>query len=358
MDFKGEKINLTEEIIITSKPIFENTILNIYKVVKKNNHDIEFLLRDFQLELRNIKKWKRGEIKQANYKLKRIVGFKNLLESLYKLNKKMFHITELDFKFDESLSTIDNFFKDVCLQIARTLWNQPHVIYEIYDNKMYNKFQHVFEKIIRDSIIFVLRRKARDDLNWDEQDNEEDNEELAIDMNINPNIPHDLIDEIEDNVSKSNCGYESNESEEGESGEGELENSEKDKDEYVDYDVDGIDDGIHNIKCDIECNEIECKVECDVLDNVVVDNVVDNVVVDNVVVDNIVVDKVVVDKVVVDNVLDKVDEPNVTVKLINIKDDYVDSENVNSEKSKKKYKIKKSSLYDYSKYNYLSGRKF
>jgi hypothetical protein len=338
MDFKGEKINITEEIIITSRPIFENTIINIYKSVKKSNQDIEYLLREFQLELRNIKKWKKGEIKQANYKLKRIVGFNALLESLYKLNKKIFHISELDFKFDESLGIIDDFFKDVCLQIARNLWTQPHIIYEIYDNKMYNKFQHIFEKLIRDSIIFVLRRKARDDLTWNDVEKNED--EIVNNKNINPNIPFDIIDEIEDNFSSHSSSHSS-------SDKSSISSSEK---------TDGDEDCGQNIGREVECkvvdNNVECVLKCNVVDKKIESEIECNVVdkkIESEIECNVVDKKI--DKGI--NQVNQVNQVNDKIAMIKVIDIIDDEEN---KINKKTYKIKRSNMHDYSKYNYLTRK--
>ena len=204
MDYKNEKSNITNEIILLTKATFESTVLQIYKQVKKSNTDNEFLLKEYQLELRNIKKWKKGEIKQANYKLKKESGLDKLLENLYMINKEMFHIRELDLKYDENLSMIDNFFKDVCLQIARGLWKQPHIVYEIYDNKMYTKFQPILDKLIQDSIIYVLRRKASDELTMQVVDELSSNALNTVNVLQEPvaicgdvNLSHDIMDEIE-----------------------------------------------------------------------------------------------------------------------------------------------------------------
>lgn len=160
MENTKEKQLLIDEITMITKEQFKNVFLEIYQKTKSQNKNIDYILRDFQLYLKNATQWKRSQIRDETSKKLKITGLEDLLNRLYNLNRQIYSNDELDYSFEEKLSVTENFFKDVVLNTCRLLWKSPFIVYELVENKQIYKYQMMFDKIVIDGIFLAIRRKA------------------------------------------------------------------------------------------------------------------------------------------------------------------------------------------------------
>lgn len=129
-------------------PLFFDGITSIYKNVKQNNKVKRHLLKDFQASMTDVSKWSSDIIKNEHMR------FKTEVTIVDKLILSVFQI-DLVLRKDLSKNAKDfipkprDFIHQCYLNIARTLWKQPFLVFDINVSKMeLQKNKVKLEKII------------------------------------------------------------------------------------------------------------------------------------------------------------------------------------------------------------------
>jgi hypothetical protein len=134
--------------------LFVNSFLNIYEYIKKNNKDKKYLLRDFQNAVKKISTWDTEVIKSEylNY-CKACINEKldHLITNIFKLNYTLFcEIEDVYYKEHYEFPTPESYIYQCNLSIARKIWKEPYLVYDIgIDKIQYQKNILKIDKIAR-----------------------------------------------------------------------------------------------------------------------------------------------------------------------------------------------------------------
>jgi hypothetical protein len=138
-------------------PLFFDGIISIYKNVKQNNKVKRYLLKDFQSSMTDVSKWSSDIIKNEHMR------FKTEVTIVDKLILSVFQI-DLVLRKDLSKNAKDfipkprDFIHQCYLNIARALWKQPFLVFDINVSKMELqknkvKLEKVINTCIRDTFL-------------------------------------------------------------------------------------------------------------------------------------------------------------------------------------------------------------
>lgn len=119
----------------TTTPLFIEGIYSIYNNVKNNNKSRRFLLKEFQQSMVDVSRWSQDIIKNEHMR------FKKQSTVLDKLIRAIFDL-DIVLKKDLCKNAIDfiphpwDFIHQCYLNIARALWKQPFLIYDMNIDKL------------------------------------------------------------------------------------------------------------------------------------------------------------------------------------------------------------------------------
>lgn len=207
----------------TTIPLFIAGIYSIYNTVKKNNKSKRLLLKEFQQSMVDVSRWSQDIITNE------YVRFKKTCSVLDKLIRAIFDL-DIVLKKDLCKNATDfipypsNFIHQCYLNIARSLWKQPFLIYDVNIDKLtvqQNKLK--IEKIVSTCIQETFTQYLPLDIEHDDisnidyvitpQSNQdltvlETNTELSEDYGDNNDIIHnDDTDVVDHCVSACNDNF-------------------------------------------------------------------------------------------------------------------------------------------------------
>lgn len=155
---------LISELITLTKDKFYNIIVHIYQKAKETNKAKEYIIRDFQIQLREVASWDIERIKDIGNNFKeRANALPQILQNIHTLNQRLFPSEVCVIEMDKSLDLLENFIKIACLNIAREIWKKAYFVYEVVDRKNYSQYQESIEKLIVTSIKTTIRRQSNID---------------------------------------------------------------------------------------------------------------------------------------------------------------------------------------------------
>lgn len=243
---------------------FRKGVSSIYEHVKKNNKNKKYLLKEFQYAIRNISQWSE-EIKQLEWE--RCIESCNkdinkIIQTLFKLNiniLKGFRPTEIPKSSD--------YMYECYLNIARNLWSDPYVIFDIGLDAMERKkrsrdldkmilkcIKNTFYDMIRlqddaedieESIMESHRDSTETDIEMDKHN--EGNADIEYEENKTEDIESE--DEEHNDDVDSNIEYEKNKTEEED-----IESEDEDN-ETEEEDIESEDEDNKTEEEDIESEE-------------------------------------------------------------------------------------------------------
>jgi hypothetical protein len=184
MDYKfilhTQRSELVNKLQKNTIGLFMNGIFSIYEHVKRNNKIKRNLLKEFQKSLADISIWSREMIRnehqrfQASYPL-----FDKNIHKIFAIQKHLHHS-----KDNQQIDCAD-FLHQCYLNIARSLWKQPFLVYDvdidkltIQKNKL--KIEKVIMHYIKDTFDHFI---AFDDEDEDEDENADEDEDKDEDEN-------------------------------------------------------------------------------------------------------------------------------------------------------------------------------
>lgn len=151
----------SHEIINLTKERFSSVCKEIYKNACKQNKVARFLLRDFQLELRNVASWGTEEIEQLCKKFHQVQSLSRLLYNLHVINFKIFTQGSsclLPQVPCPDTYPIKEFVYNVTLIMARELWRKPQLLYDKVETKIMLENKKEIDKLVLESIKEGLRK--------------------------------------------------------------------------------------------------------------------------------------------------------------------------------------------------------
>ena len=279
---RGEYLKKLEK---STTPLYIEGINSIYQNVKKQNTVKKFLLKEFQQSMADVSRWSNDMINTEYGRFKKNVTIiDKLIQSIFEIDVTL-HIG-LSQNAKKYIPKPCDYVHQCYLNIARHLWKQPFLVYdvnieklEIQKNKV--KIEKIVGNCIRDTFSQFL---PLDDEEYGVEENEPTNENEKEKENVNENMTLEEVlsegDIAEDSISENNTSFElvqsapSVESFESESDDTEFEaptqeltptNSEQDEDEVEeeqqydserDVDINNVDDDINSLnEFDEEDNE-------------------------------------------------------------------------------------------------------
>jgi hypothetical protein len=155
---KEKKYNYIVKLEKALSKLYVNSFLNIYEFVKSENKQKKFLLRDFQHAIKNISSWDTNMIIKEHDEFAKAYSSNNekldhIINSIFKLNYNIFceleNISETNYVLPESY----NYIYQCYLNIARKLWKEPFLLYDINIDKIqYQKNLNRIDKICKKCI--------------------------------------------------------------------------------------------------------------------------------------------------------------------------------------------------------------
>jgi hypothetical protein len=186
-----QRQELINELIALTKDRFYRVMFDIYMRAKGKKSPREYIVRDFQLQLKEITTWDASAIKAVSSAFKKtpvvqsereksvdgdeeyhqqvaVTGrdeqqqcIEMVLHNIHVLNQKLFPSEVKMLKSsDSSLDLIDNFILVASLNIAREIWKKAFFMYEIVDHNNYSQYYEHVENIIVNSIKTTIRRQS------------------------------------------------------------------------------------------------------------------------------------------------------------------------------------------------------
>lgn len=191
------------EIETHAVAFFKKGVLSMYEHVKKANTQRTYLLKEFQHSLKNISKWS-DEVKELEW-----VRFKNnTKKDVEKLIEGIFKVSSIilkGFKDNELAPSGMEYVYECYLNIARALWKDPYIIYDIgvsseERHRRITYLEKVIAKCIRVTFIEMIKVDPcvdGDDLDDDENVLEAD-EESESDVDGEDDDENQADDDCED----------------------------------------------------------------------------------------------------------------------------------------------------------------
>ena len=141
--------------------VFLQGFLAIYDKVKSKNKRPRELLKEYQYAIREISQWTSEDIKREHDRCRsQCELFDNLVRSIFKLHLAIYNITH-ECNFDAVIPQPGQYMHEVYLNIARRLWKEPFLVYDIkvdkitYQSNML-RFEKIIKKFIADTFLQML----------------------------------------------------------------------------------------------------------------------------------------------------------------------------------------------------------
>lgn len=166
--------------------IYLQEFLSIYNHTKKQNKKQRELLKEFQYAIREIRDWTVDKIKEQHFLFnKHCDVFDNLVRSIFKLHLAIYNSMN-ESNFDAAIPNPGQYLHETFLSIARRLWKEPYLLYDIKVDKMtYQKnmirLEKIVRKCLRETFVFMLPFKEFDEKLANEDDEEEEDYEIVQD---------------------------------------------------------------------------------------------------------------------------------------------------------------------------------
>jgi hypothetical protein len=187
---------------------FKKGVQSMYDHVKKTNKQRRFLLKEFQHTLKNISNWT-DEVKELEW-----VRFKNnsaknvekLIEGIFKI-----HVIILKgFKDDRAVPTGLEYIYECYLNIARCLWKDPFLLYDIgvgeqERHRKIKELERIISKCVRNTFIEMVKIDPTVDIDDDDEGEElnndiEEDEDEASETYEDDDALNNNIEEVEEDV--------------------------------------------------------------------------------------------------------------------------------------------------------------
>lgn len=205
-----QRHELIHELIALTKDKFYRVIYDIYTLAKSKKSPREYILRDFQMSLKDIASWNAAQVKGVSNRFKPVTptpvvtvnapitdstdptqqntaesntcsieapialpttqepqptqSIETLLRNIHVLNQQLFpsEVNILEAK-ENSLDLVDSFIHLACLNIAREIWRKAFFMYEIIDRNNYSQYYEQVENIITNAVKTTIRRQSNID---------------------------------------------------------------------------------------------------------------------------------------------------------------------------------------------------
>lgn len=153
----------SDEIIQITKERFLSICKDLYKKACTQNRVSRFLLRDFQMELKNVASWSSDDIENKCKKFSEVNCLQRLLYNVHAVNIKLFakgtSIKMLNVKIPKPEQySIKDFVFTTCLFMARELWKNPSLLYDKVETQEMLKNMKILDKVVVDAIKQGLRK--------------------------------------------------------------------------------------------------------------------------------------------------------------------------------------------------------
>lgn len=201
MDYKfvlhTQRNELMRKLQKYTVPLFSSGIFSIYEHVKKTNKVKKYLLKEFQKSLVDISVWSKELLRNEHTR------FVNIFPMFDKVVAKIFD-TQMGMhgKNTSPIDTVD-FLHQCYLNIARSVWKQPFLVYDVgVDKIMVQKNKLKIEKLIGDCIVDTFDHflPFDDDDNGQEVDRDAETEVHEY-HNLSPNpLPNQTIEQSEEDI--------------------------------------------------------------------------------------------------------------------------------------------------------------
>lgn len=146
-----ERQELISELVSLTKHSHQAILTRLYDDVKRKCKSNQFVLRDFQLALKDVSLWsdarKREEVERFD-----ISNVKNVLNHILLLNQELFHP-----KHDAAINASDFVYANI-LNVAREVWTKPFLLYHRVNKCEYQKNMMALEKLVVGEIKSTVRK--------------------------------------------------------------------------------------------------------------------------------------------------------------------------------------------------------
>jgi len=215
--------------------MFLEAFLSIYKAVKEKNKRKKFLMKEYQDAMKDISQWPSDIIHKEYKRFKH--HYKNLDSIVTSVMLMLYTINDIKHK---NFPKVEDYLYQVYLNIARQLWKEPFLVYDVSVDKVtYQKHILTIQKIIAENISKTFHDMIPEqdmcvDLTQDDESDETDdaseddnsgNEEI-----VDANAERDDVESDEDVKKDEEAGSEGEDVEETDHEESEAESG-KDMDD-------------------------------------------------------------------------------------------------------------------------------
>lgn len=146
-----ERQELISELVSLTKHSQQAILTRLYDDVKRKCKSNQFVLRDFQLALKDVSLWsdarKREEVERFD-----IANIKIVLNHILLLNQELFHQ-----KNDAAINASDFVYANI-LNVAREVWTKPFLLYHRVNKSEYQKNMMALEKLVVGEIKSTVRK--------------------------------------------------------------------------------------------------------------------------------------------------------------------------------------------------------
>ena len=203
---RGEYLKKLEK---TTIPLYIEGIYSIYRNVKKQNTVKKYLLKDFQQSMADVSRWSNDMINTEYGRFKKnVIIIDKLIQSIFEIDVTL-HIG-LSKNAKEYIPKPCDYVHQCYLNIARHLWKQPFLVYdvnidklEIQKNKV--KIEKIVGNCIRDTFSQFL---PLDDEEYCVDENEQTNENEHNNVMLDDVLNEEVEDFAEDTASEKNTSFE------------------------------------------------------------------------------------------------------------------------------------------------------
>jgi hypothetical protein len=133
-------------------PIFMEGVFAIYGNVKSDNKVKKYLLKEFQQSMVDVSRWSQEIIKNEHMRfMQQYQLCDKLIQAIFELDIQLKH--DLTPQARDFIPKPDDFVHQCYLNVARSLWKQPFLVYDVNIDKLTcQKNKLKVEKIIKDCI--------------------------------------------------------------------------------------------------------------------------------------------------------------------------------------------------------------
>lgn len=167
--------------------LYLQEFLSIYDNVKKANKKSSLLLKEYQYAIRGISQWTVDDIKLEHAKFNNHCDlFDSLVKSIFKLHLSIYN-TMHESDFDANIPHPGQYMHETYLSIARRLWKEPFLVYDLKIDKMTQqknllRLEKIIRKCLHETFLIMLpfkefdaelAKKSEDECEEEEEEEEE-----------------------------------------------------------------------------------------------------------------------------------------------------------------------------------------